>query len=372
MTIKTKAMFRYRAGFIRSGRRFLGAWKNNLILDSGLNKAGTAVWANCFTHCLFGSQVAPDPVRRDSGATTFSRAGTTITASAGFFEAADVGRLLKWDSGEEVYISAFTSPTEVSSVASGTIAADAGTVWYVNQTALQTLLQATSTYDNSGGANGTSDAVNVRTFKRTFIGTAVGAPVTLTEIGFSNSGSNSAIFDRDVLSGGVPLIAGDIPLAVAELVLTFGPAVATAVGNVATGYDSSGDLLLCLLSDMGTVDSAGNSTGNGGLDNTSLGNFLVATANFSLPAFGVGQTPPAGVGPTSQSISGYVSGNFYRDFNYGFSPGAANGNLYGWFLSTAGSISLLLAQKFDTPPVKTSLDTLTFVLRKSWQRILTN
>lgn len=88
------------------------------------------------------------PNRRDSGAVTFSSvwidAGTpfVVTASAGFFVAADAGRLLKLASGEELAISAYISATQVTAAAYPVAPTNAqiGTVWYDNQTALESIV----------------------------------------------------------------------------------------------------------------------------------------------------------------------------------------------------------------------------------------
>src|SRR4051812_11153701 len=136
----TKATFRYRVGFVRDGKRhFVTPWRDNLILDSGLNKHASTGWASCFSTCIFGNQVGPTPVSRGPGAITFSQATTTITASGGFFVAADTGRLFKFDSGEECYLT-FVSATQATASISRTVGSGPGTVWYVNQTAVESVL----------------------------------------------------------------------------------------------------------------------------------------------------------------------------------------------------------------------------------------
>lgn len=376
--LKTKAVFRYRVGFIRNGVRHLSKkWVNNLILDTGLDKVATMSWANCFKFCLFGDQVSPTPIQRDSGGISFAQVGTAITASGGFFEAGDTGRLLKYDSGEEVYLT-FIDSTHATASLSFAIVAQPGTVWYVNQTQLESLFDSTNTYGFTGGDNGSTFSVDTLTLKRTFLGTAVAAPVTLTEIGWSNSASNSNIFDRDIISGGVALIIGDIPFANCELLLTFVQTSPGAVGNVATGYDSSGTSQVVCISFTGgfpNVDlvlSNGNTdAGNASLEPYFIQNIQVLTATFSIPSFTSGHVndlSPAAAA-TTDTLQSYSAGNFYRESVAFFSIAAGNGTIYG-IQSTSGNCAW--AQLFTTPFTKAGTQTLTFTTRKAWQRVLQN
>lgn len=374
--VATGATLRYRVGFIRNGVRHLLPWRNNLILDSGLNKVGTVYWANCFTFCLFGSQASPEAASRDSGTTTFTVVGSTCTSSGNYFIASDVGRLIKFDGvGGEYYIQSYTSATIVTLVSapSPAITAETGCVWYVERTALQTLHSATSTYDTSGGGCGTSDASNVRTMKRTFVGAAVGAPVTLTEIGFNDSGSNAALFDRDIIPGTISLSIGDQPTAICELALTFTPNASTAVGNVATGYNSSGNHIVAIMSSS-SVSSAGatNNTNGTQFEPKDAVGARSPNATFTLPVFGATGNMPACSDSNTNSLNGYSSGNFYRDKLCSFNVSTANGTIYGILLGTPGNVSMAWVQKFTTPFTKTSSDVLSYTFRVAWQRLLTN
>jgi hypothetical protein len=377
---RQSAILRHRVGFVRNGKKvFLTPWRDNLILDSGLNKAGTVSWPDCFTHVLFGSQVAPDPVRRDSGGITFTTVGTACAASGNFFVAGDVGRLIKFNDGaaQERYITAFTDAQNVTLGAAPApdIAGSSGTIWYVNQTALQTLQSATNNYDTTGGANGSSDVVNVRTMKRTYIGAAVGAPVTLTEIGFNNSSSNSSLFDRDIIPGGVALSTGDQPLAECNLIVTYGPAAVTAAANVGTGCDTAGDVLLNYIAGgiMSQVDSSGASSGSGLLDFIgSTGDFYVATAAITQPAFGTNPAMPARVAATSAAVSAYAPDSYFRDIVLGWTIAVANTTLHGFICGTPFVANLSWSHKFTTPFAKTSAQTLAATIRRTWTRTLTN
>lgn len=379
------AVFRYKLGYVRNGvTYFTHDWRNNLILDSGLNKIATVVTQDCWNTCLFGDQVGPTPVQRNSGAVTFTTVGTACVSSAGFFVAQDVGRLIKFDDtdGQERYITAFTDSTHVTlGVApSPAIVAQTATVWYVNETALDSLYSSTGNYQQNAGDNETTAVSNVVTYKRTFIGAAIsGSPVTLTEIGFNNSGTNASIFDRDIIVGGITLAIGDQPLAIAELIVTFSPAVSTAVGNVATGYDSSGDMIISgldIVSALGAlsfVEVTGSTNANSNCYEPSeqYNGMRAILATFTLPAFSNGTGPfIGGTKQTNQSLGSYSAGNFFRDLLGDYDVSTANGTIYGFCLQSGGSA--VWVQKLTTPFTKLSTQTLTVVFRRSWQRILQN
>lgn len=374
-------VFRYKFGFIRGGKTVMVTdWKNNLILDSGLDLMGTNAFASVFQNALLGDQVSPTPTSRNSGSVTFTTVGTTCTASGGFFVAQDVGRLIKFDDtdGQERYITGFTSSTVITlgSAPSPAITAQTASVWYVNQTALESLYSTTTTYSAAGGANGTSWIGDTRTMKRTFTFPAIsGAPVTLTEIGFNINTSNSNLFDRDIIVGGIGLIIGDIPLAVTELIQTFSPIVPTSQGNVATGYDSSGQYQLCdAIQELASVNGSGGTTGSGALDaNTnSMGNMGLTTVAFSFPAFNTNFAPGGFLGPDALSIAGYTSGSFFRDKTCSFSIAAGNGTIAGIIYITGGAASTSWAYKFTSTFVKSASQSLDLTCRWSWQRILQN
>lgn len=389
MNIKQKALFRYKVGVIRNGKRlWLTPWKNNLILDSGLNKVASVNWANCFAVCIFGNQVAPTPVSRNGGALTFSQSGTTITASGNFFVSQDTGRLFKFDSGEECYLTYVNATTATASI-SRTVGSGPGTVWYVNQTAVESVFAYSTAYGSNGGDNGTSAIGNVITMKRTYTGAAAGGPTTLTEIGFNDGASNVNIFDRDIIVGGVSILTGDIPLAVAELIMTISQNTPQAVGNVATGYDSSGNFQVvgCGIgmgggTQLSYVASNGSTVSSSNIShlepsNTNLfGDFWVFTSTFTIPAFSNGQANiPVSTGAVASggSVASYSSGNFYRDRTATFNISTGNGTIYGFVAHPGASDqATAYAQKFTSTFTKLSTQTLDFTIRISWQRILVN
>lgn len=380
--LKAAHQLRYRFGYIRDGKRHLVTpWQSNLILDSGLNKMGTTRVADCWQFCLFGNQVGPTPVRRNSGAVTFTVTGTACVAAGGFFTAQDVGRLIKFNGvGGEYYITAFTDSTHVtlSAIPNPAVIAETATVWYVNQTSLESLYAATNTYGATGGDNGQSVTGNTVTAQRTFVGAAIVGSVTLTEIGFSNSASNTNIFDRDIITGGIGLINGDIPIAICQVITTYTPNSSTPAGNVGTGLDTSGDMIISGLSALSgevisLVQTNGVSAGAAVFEPYNSQGLSPITTTFTLPGFSNGAGPTL-TGPYNNNVTlaGYSNGTFFRDCSITYGISEANGLIYGFGMIYSAGFNACWMQKFTAPVLKLNTQTLTMTTRKSWQRILVN
>tara|TARA_R110000803_G_scaffold188111_2_gene250524 strand:+ start:3901 stop:5136 length:1236 start_codon:yes stop_codon:yes gene_type:complete len=214
----------------------------NLILDSGLTLWGSNLGAELTQSVAVGTSTVP--TQRDSSTTTCSQALTTVTASAAFFEAGDVGRLLKFDTGEEKLITTFTSTTIVEVDDSATVAADEFTIWYVDQTGLQAESARGNTRRTDSGDNETTLSAGVFNHKRTHLMAAVGAGVTYNEIGWavSNTPGNN-LFNRAIISGGATLVIGDQLLVESNLEIVLSPQTSTAQADVgAGGFNSAGTI----------------------------------------------------------------------------------------------------------------------------------
>lgn len=354
--------------------------KRNLILDQGLNNKATQGWGKLFSRAAVGTGVTP--TKRDSAAVTFTRAANVVTASAGFFEAADVGRLLKFDSGEEMYITAFTSNLEVTVNSTGALAASEGTVWYVDQTGLTTEVKRTASYGADGGDNGQTWLSPTWTFKRTFIFSVEAAPITYNEIGWSHlADAGGNLFGRDLIPGGVALAATQQLKVVVSLVVTYSPVVPTTWVNPIVGFGTDGEMIFESVG-CNCVDAAGNGGGNGPLDPSSAGfTWTISPITTALPAgpdTNVNGTDLSGAGqvPTAANQLAYVPGTFFKDYVATFGVGSANGTTWRsigeggdpgggqwrtWFrilMSGAGT--------------KDSDHTLSFTFRISWGRTLVN
>lgn len=354
--------------------------KKNLILDQGLDQVAAYTWADCFRYCAIG--LDPDPTRRDSGVITVSRSGTTLTASAGFFESGDVGRIFKFDSGETMYITAYTDTQHVTVDTSGTIAADSGTVWYVNDTALANEAARTNTVGLDSGDNGSSFSVDTITHKRTFIFPPVGSNTLFREIGWSPLASAGAnLFGRDVIPGGGDfLVTGQQYKVVVRLILTLSPSAITAQSNVGTGsFDTTGDCnhqyILTSYSYVETDGSSNNAARS--LEPCKGAKLGIINTSFSLNA-GISYTD-ANISTLAEynlTLAGYGTGTFFRTQSVTVPVlGGNSTNITGFFFGSSpggGAVNKGFGVLFDNPQTKDSDHTLTVELTLTWDRALTN
>ncbi len=228
-------------------------WQKNLVMDAGLNgmAQGTAQSINCtpatsFTHCKVGS--GTNPTKFPGGSVTFSQTTTAVVASSAFFTSGMVGAILKYgtdESGAEYYITAFIDSTHVTVNTSATVGAGtAATVWMVQQTALQTQLFSTNTYQTASGDCGTTFVGNTATFKRTFLIAQQGSPYTVNEIGWSPTNANQNVCGRVVLSSSDVVGTNNYYVVVIQISFTYSPGAPTAVGDVGTGINTAGNAMI--------------------------------------------------------------------------------------------------------------------------------
>ncbi|MDD2764180.1 MAG: hypothetical protein PHE83_09435 [Opitutaceae bacterium] len=352
--------------------------KNNLILDSGLDLVATNYWANLFAQAVVGTGTTA--VKRDSAAVTFSRSGTTVTASAGFFEAGDVGRLLKFDSGEEMYVITFTDSTHVEVDTSGTLAASEGTIWYVDQTGLTTETKRTGTFGTDSGDNGTSYAAGVFTMKRTFLFSTETGPITYNEVGWSYTASaGNNLFGRDIISGGVSLVAGQQLKIIVELSIDLSPKSSTAYTNVITGWSQNGafgiESVPTDIYTMSYVDAAG-STVSPGIFDPAAAVALVTLSTMTDAISAITQTDLGLTGILKQNAaagSSYITGSRERFFTANFALSEGNStSIRSIGFHRNGNSRRSLRVLLDAAETKDSSHTLAITFRLGWNRVLTN
>jgi len=283
------------------GRKVVGGNKRkaNLVLDQGLNcmarKSGVTNCpgtspAGCFTNLVVGSGTNPTTIA--SGAITFTQAGTTITASGGFFTAAMAGCIFKYGTGSggaEYYITVFTNSTTVTVDTSATVGTpEVATVYFVQQVGLQTLFTptGTKTYQTNAGDCQSTYSGAIVTHKRTFIIPQQAGSYTVNEIGY---GSNVVTSNANVVVGRIVLASSDVVgtsnfyLVVLELNVTYSPAAPTAVGDVGTNINTAGNAMMETFVGVNTVASTGlvSSTVNQVLDGTATATLKFATASYT-------------------------------------------------------------------------------------------
>ena len=364
----------------------VGNRQKNLLLDSGLDKIATLGITTCMQYAAVGT--GTNPTYRDSGAVTVTIAGGVATASAGFFAAADVGRLLKQDSGSERYITGYTSPTVVT-VGGADSAASLFTIWYVSDTGLQTESKRTGAYTNGATDNqSTFAAPGTWTHKQTFLFAAEAAPITYNEIGWSNSNAAGAnLFGRALFITPPSLGIGQQLRVTLYLSVTLTPNTQTAVADVGNnGYNTSGTAMIeyCPAGSADGISSISNPLGgpnNGGTGYPQLEPFSginhqlkILQATFAQAA-AMSSTVGTAVGTVFTSSTtvvtpAYIAKTFYIDNVFNFPLSSANtASHYG---ITLGQTNRNFSIKFTTPQVKDAAHTLSFTIRFSWGRTLVN
>lgn len=172
--------------------------QSNLILDVGMDAVALTPW---FTQLTYGVAGSGTTDTREAVTGAYFQSGTTVTRGSGprDFTAADVGKLIKFASGEESRISAFTSATVVTVVESRTVASTSITLYDVGQVRLTTETKRSNTYPVFNFDDGTAaqttilDPANAKiTLRRTYDFTAEVGAVSYTEIGVSPANSISA------------------------------------------------------------------------------------------------------------------------------------------------------------------------------------
>lgn len=357
-------------------------WIKNLVVDAGLNSlakkntgaSNSTTMAGAFEWCFVGSGTNPNAVA--SGAITFTQAGMSVVASGGFFTSAMVGGILKYGTGSggaEYYITAFTDSTHVTVDTSATHTAEVGTVWFVQQTALQTALHATNTYQTSGSSCGTTYTSTAATMQRTFVFGVQGSPYTVNEIGYGSvNGSN--IVGRLVLGSSDVIDTSHFYVVVIQITYTMSPAVPTSVADVGTNIVTAGKAMQEGMN-LSSVQSNGTSNAGQGLFDVS-NNLYALVSSYSQNAT-IASDYTGGPTPTTVTLNSSAN-----SWNYGGSVGlatvtiafnttTAGQTMYGFGQVTNGHVT------FDillTTPV--TLPTGTFqgnaTMSMVYSRVLTN
>ena len=266
-------------------------WERNLILDIGMNQLFTggsnSPWSAMASHAQVGTGNLAVERQTNGTGITLSQATNQVTASGSFFLSTDVGAILKYGSsgtaGAEQYITGYTSAFVVTVSSSATVAPTDGTVWQVQQVALQTF---------AAGDNGTYEADVVTfsaagtpkiSFKRGFQFPAAGGSVTYRELGFGwqNSGN---LWSRVLVPGsGDALTVGQI-YEVEYLLTVFFPAGAAqaAIGDLSGGaWNTAGTYMLETLYGMKQTIGGGGSCAWLDPGGTAGAYVSLATANWT-------------------------------------------------------------------------------------------
>lgn len=353
--------------------------RKNLLLDSGLDLPASHTFNECFNYCVLGDGTTP--TKRDSGTTTVSITSETATSSAAIFEAADVGRLLKLDSGQEVYIDGFTDTQNVSVTGANDDTSSEFTIWYVNETGHANEIVRTNNLSGETGAQSVSFSDPVITMQKTFIFPEETSGVTYKEIGWSPNGSSGGnLFGRQLIDGGNgdSLLSGQRYKVVVKLKISLSPTAQISVSDVGeNGFSTAGTAIITSLGEA--FDYPTNQFESGTAFEPSSSKKL-KFADDPIATFPTTpETNGNGWGGFNSSLfnaemnfDAYVSGSGKLSFHYTASPDSLNVDWYGVGFGARGDIKANFFVEFDAAQTKVSDNEIKVTFELSWDRTLTN
>lgn len=263
--IESKISGRFRAHVIdRTGAVVSSTpWQKNLILDSGIDLLFSHTFKDCLTYCVAGT--GSTPTRDVPDGDTFSQSGTTVTRDTGTdrdFISGDVGKVLRFSTGEEAYVTAFINADNVTVNASRTVAATTIVLYRVAQTGLAAEVKRTNTIpsylwddgDSSFGyrvnqvdaavASASDWATGIGTIRRSFdFASEAAGSVNYTEIGLSYTATpGNNLFNRIVLAGTVTvadtqLLRVEVEVTMAQANCVSPPTIETEIPGWPRPYD---------------------------------------------------------------------------------------------------------------------------------------
>lgn len=356
-------------------------WIRNLILNNGLNGINTRYWTASFTYAMCGTGTTPTSV--DSLTTNGTLSTGTVTTTASFFAAGDVGAELKWDDGTRALITTYVNPTTVN-VSNTTGSATGHFIKYeTQQTGLSAEVKRTNVLLTGTGNTGSSWVGNQNQIRRTFDFSIEVSPQNYTEVGFgwAASGPNTT-FARILLPSVVFVDVGQQLRVVYELRVSLNPGSPISRSAAISGWTGTSGVEQIQTNYLVGITTGGSETGFASCEPAAFGGGgwgIFLSPNSSPPAaFGsaVNRNTNAGY-CDSYSRAAYVTNSFLIDatgtFNVGTANrsdfrsmgfGAHNPNL--WF--SASSTAYVFV--FDNPQTKDNSHTLTLTFRASWSRDL--
>lgn len=344
---------------------------SNVITNSGLNYMftnGTDMY-DMSTVVFIGTGSLDTEI--DSGTITASQSASAVSSSADIFSSEMVGHTIKWDTGEEAMITAYTSAQSVTVTPSQTVASDEFTIHctgltdLVSQTKYVTNLTQTVTYD--------SGTVHHRTEAR-FTGLAAD---TYTELAYGPTTSQK--FGLLTIPAGIVLEAGEEILVYLDRETIIDTAVKTAeLKDVAS--DDTETHIANISSQLACI-AGGTTKRYWGTQMNSVGGFATLATSSSLSLPGVSFSTawnPSGTGATlSKSRETYVTNSFERTVTWIF-PTTTTGTFYGGYVwgCTGSSYPFTNytqhAFVFDAAYTKDNQHNLKIPMTFSLQRVLVN
>jgi len=306
--------------------------------------------------------------RTDSGAITASQTGTTVTSSAGFFNSGMVGDIIKWDSGEEARINAFTNSTNVEVNESQSVASGEFTSWDVDRTILNNQVQRTN--ETTQPFTSTSRQAPNKLIFTSETDLGITADTTVREVGFMRNNADQ-IESRVVLDTPVSVFSGDTLRIQRSLEILASPTDTQSSEDPTIGegdFAGTGQIEWFTNADQSFIDPATPASGsNVGVD-TSGSHQTYPTHTFFIS---VGND-----NKTGGSSTGFVTIEpWFRERTCTFSTDKGNISIKAIIFGLdVSSTSIDPEYKFilTTAQSKSNLQTLTIVLRIELTRTLNN
>lgn len=378
-------------------------WQSNLILNQGMEELVNRTWTACFTYGIAGTGTRANSV--DSSTDTAAQSGTTVTKTGAILDFtgtdADVGDMIKWDSGQEARITSITGINSCEVTPSQTVPDGPFTIYHTAQVGLQIETKRSNTYLAGSGNCESSLSGNTLISRRTYDFSIESGPVSYTEVGvgWSSSGSTT-VFSRILLGSPVALDNLQKLRLVYQLEITVNPATPVyktlPVGGwpVAPSTDTNGYEAIQLIG-LSSVASNGQtsnwqlfcssvlepSTTLGG-PNTgcSLAISPVSTALAALDSAVSRATNASYNSSITMTQAAYVPLSFYvdRTGTFDVAEGVRNDlrSVMMGYRNTSGGYYPYTASSqcftflFDQNQTKTNTQTLSFTIRISWGRVL--
>lgn len=372
-----------------TGERVWGGWwYPNLITDQGLDGLASAYSVSSVVSSLYPRGDKPGirsymglftgslNVKRPSGTITLSQSGNTVTASAAFFQAGDVGSEIVWDNATRAKITVFTSATSVTVADSKSVSAAPATLYATGATSVPAEVQ------NGNSDGGFIGSLNVYTSGNDLVYECtiptvitLGANQNLTGFRFGPTTTNSAhIIENFRDTSGNPITVSIIAGKKVRVDHMLQLRVASVV--------QSGSINLL------DYDAANNLTGTTALSiqyktrwpNPSSGLFTnllnpadnsggMSFANNAQTLDSTGWTQIATF--TTMALSSYSPGSFQRNKTFQISEAQGNGTWYGFSLDpSGGTVGNFAGIRVLTTPsfTKDNTQQMSFKFLLSWGR----
>lgn len=350
----------------------------NLLMDGGLDALATLAWPALFA--FFGLSTTPATLRRDSGVTTISRTGNTLNASASFFEAADVGRVvvLQGDA-QEMRVTGYTSGVAVTvGGVARDVSARQGTVLHVSQTGLPSEgpIARFSTLSTNSDAHGYLwDGVSgVLSTWVTRLSAEAAVDTTYKAIGWFRSSTGANLSGVANINGGVgdTLLAGEMYRVRLQLNRKIGPLtpvakVAPITGWAADTTEQVERVALKVWSAAGAISSPSGEE----LEPSVAPSCSAYTQALALrvPTMAFVESPTGLIKLNFSTVAaGYANGSFTRQFVATLT--SADANSAAWRTFSLGYNACAFRVLLSANCAKTTDDSLVLTFEKSWGRDL--